>query len=95
MRNCAGRDPRHRRSLLAVPCRLHVSLNTLKSPLSPVSLSPLEPPMARIGRFVVPELPRHVTQRDNRRERAFFADADYELHRDLLRGACAREGVAV
>jgi putative transposase len=48
--------------------------------------------MARIGRFVVPELPRHVTQRDNRRERAFFADADYELHRDLLRGPCAREG---
>jgi putative transposase len=51
--------------------------------------------MARIGRFVVPELPHHVTQRDNRRERAFFADADYELHRDLLREACAREGVAV
>ena len=35
--------------------------------------------MARIGRFVVPELPHHVTQRGNRRERVFFSDADYEL----------------
>jgi putative transposase len=55
----------------------------------------LEPSMARIGRFVVPELPHHVTQRGNRRERVFFADADYELYGDLLREACAREGVAV
>ncbi len=51
--------------------------------------------MARIGRFVVPELPHHVTQRGNRRERVFFSDADYELYRDLLREACARETVAV
>jgi REP element-mobilizing transposase RayT len=51
--------------------------------------------MARIGRFVGPDLPHHVTQRGNRRERVFFADADYELYRDLLREACAREGVAV
>ena len=35
------------------------------------SLSP-EQPMARIGRFVVPDLPHHVTQRGNRRERVFF-----------------------
>ena len=51
--------------------------------------------MARIGRFVVPDLPHHVTQRGNRRERVFFSDADYELYRDLLREACAREGVEV
>jgi putative transposase len=51
--------------------------------------------MARIGRFVVPELPHHVTQRGNRREQVFFSDADYELYRDLLREACGREGVAV
>ena len=51
--------------------------------------------MARIGRFVVPDLPHHVTQRGNRRERVFFSDADYELYRDLLREACARETVAV
>jgi putative transposase len=51
--------------------------------------------MARIGRFVVPDLPHHVTQRGNRRGQVFFSDADYELYRDLLREACAREGVAV
>ena len=31
----------------------------------------------------------------NRRERVFFSDADYELYRDLLGEACARERVAV
>ncbi len=51
--------------------------------------------MARIGRFVVPGLPHHVTQRGNRRERVFFSDADYELYRDLLHEACSRELVAV
>jgi putative transposase len=51
--------------------------------------------MARIRRFVVPELPHHVTQRGNRRERVFFSDADDALYRDLLREACARETVAV
>ena len=51
--------------------------------------------MARIGRFVVPGLPHHVTQRGNRRERVFFSDADYELYCDLLREACGRETVAV
>ena len=49
--------------------------------------------MARIGRFVVRDLPHHVTQRGNRRERVFFSDADYEPYRDLLREACARETV--
>jgi hypothetical protein len=36
-----------------------------------------------------------AAQRDNRRERLFFADADSEFHRALLREAWAREGVAV
>jgi hypothetical protein len=31
--------------------------------------------MARIARFVVPGLRRHVTQRGNRRETAFFSGA--------------------
>ena len=44
--------------------------------------------MARIGRFVVPETPHHVTQRGNRRERVFFSDDDYALYRDLLHEAC-------
>jgi len=51
--------------------------------------------MARIGRFVVPGLPHHVTQRGNRREALFFSDEDYALYRDLLHEACGREGVAV
>ena len=40
--------------------------------------------MARIARFVVPDLLHHVTQRGNRRENVFFSDADYELYCDLL-----------
>ncbi len=51
--------------------------------------------MARIARFVVPELPHHVTQRGNRRERVFFSDDDYALYRDLLGEACVKAGVAV
>jgi putative transposase len=51
--------------------------------------------MARIGRFVVPDLPHHVTQRGNRREKVFFGDEDYALYRDLMHEACRREGVAV
>jgi len=51
--------------------------------------------LSRIGRFVVPDLPHHVTQRGNRREKLFFGDDDYALYRDLLREACGREGVAV
>jgi len=51
--------------------------------------------MARMGRFVVPDLPHHVTQRGNRRQAVFFGEADYELYMDLLREACGREGVAV
>jgi putative transposase len=51
--------------------------------------------MSRIGRFVVPDLPHHVTQRGNRREKVFFGDEDYALYRDLLHEACRREGVAV
>ena len=51
--------------------------------------------MACIGRFVVPDLPHHVTQRGNRCEKVFFGDDDYALYRDLLHEACRREGVAV
>jgi REP element-mobilizing transposase RayT len=35
--------------------------------------------MSRIARVVVPGLPHHITQRGNRRERAFFEDGDYAL----------------
>jgi putative transposase len=35
--------------------------------------------MARLARIVVPDLPHHVTQRGNRRQKIFFEDGDYAL----------------
>ncbi len=40
--------------------------------------------MARIAGFVVPQYPHHVSQRGNRRQRAFFCQADCKLHTDLV-----------
>src|SRR5208282_5809010 len=51
--------------------------------------------MARIARFVVPDLPHHVTQRGNRRMQTFFGDEDYALYLDLLSERCRQAGVAV
>jgi putative transposase len=49
--------------------------------------------MARLARLVIPGLPHHVTQRGNRRQPIFFADADHEAYRDLVAAACAERGV--
>jgi putative transposase len=51
--------------------------------------------MARLARIVVPDLPHHVTQRGNRRQKIFFEDGDYALYRDLLAERAAKAGVAV
>jgi len=51
--------------------------------------------MARIARFLVPDLPHHVTQRGNRRMQTFFGDEDYGLYLDLLSERCRQAGVAV
>ena len=40
--------------------------------------------MARLPRLVLPDIPHHITQRGNRRERTFFEDGDYALYLDLL-----------
>jgi len=49
--------------------------------------------MARLARIVVPNLPHHVTQRGNGRQRTFFED---DVHyRDLLGQSCRAAGVAV
>ena len=40
--------------------------------------------MSRLGRIVVPDLPHHVTQRGNRRQRVFFEDGDFALYRDIF-----------
>ena len=51
--------------------------------------------MARFDRLIVPEIPHHVTQRGNGRERTFFGDADYALYRDLLAINCKAVDVEV
>jgi len=38
-------------------------------------------------RLVVPQYPHHVTQRGARRQKTFFADADYESYREMLADA--------
>jgi len=37
-----------------------------------------------MARVIVPEVPHHVTQRGNRRQRTFFRPADYEAYLNLL-----------
>ena len=51
--------------------------------------------MPRLPRLVVPDVPYHVTQRGNHRERTFFEDGDYALYRDLLGQAARRAGTKV
>jgi len=40
--------------------------------------------MARIARVVAPGMSHHITQRGNRRQRAFFSDDDYVAYIDLM-----------
>jgi putative transposase len=49
--------------------------------------------MARLARFVLPDIPHHVTQRGNGRARVFFRDGDYARYRDWLAAACRAHGV--
>jgi putative transposase len=51
--------------------------------------------MARIARMVVSGIPRHVTQRGNRRERTLFGDSDDRLDRDPLGIAAAKAGAQI
>jgi REP-associated tyrosine transposase len=51
--------------------------------------------MARAARLVLPDVPHHVTQRGNRRQRTFFLDSDYQLYISLLRFWCAKAGTAI
>jgi putative transposase len=50
--------------------------------------------MARIARIIAPDLPHHVTQRGNRRQKLFVEESDYALYRDLLAERCHANGVA-
>ena len=51
--------------------------------------------MARLTRLVLPGYPYHVTQRGNRRQPVFFAEADYARYLSLLGHACRKCGTAV
>ena len=50
--------------------------------------------MARLSRIVVPDIPHHVTQRGNRRQKLFTESGDYALYRDLLAERCEKNGVS-
>jgi putative transposase len=43
----------------------------------------------------VPGIPHHVTQRGNRRDKAFFGEADWRLYRDRLGIAAAKAGAEI
>ena len=51
--------------------------------------------MARSARFVIPDLPHHVTQRGNRREAIFFEGALETLDRFGLVLAAERKGLVM
>jgi putative transposase len=51
--------------------------------------------MARLARVVVPDVPHHITQRGNRRERVFFEEGDYRHYLDLIGEGAKRSGTAI
>jgi putative transposase len=48
-----------------------------------------------MARLVVPGLPRHVTQRNNRRQQTFFNNGDYAAYLELMAEWCAERGAAL
>src|SRR4030042_1966494 len=51
--------------------------------------------MARIARVVATNIPHHVTQRGNRRQKTFFQDEDYLQYLNLMAEWCKRHNVEV
>lgn len=51
--------------------------------------------MARIPRIVVADVPHHITQRGNRKQRTFFLDEDYRLYLSLMAEWCQKHSVEV
>ena len=49
--------------------------------------------MARFARVVVPDVPRHITARGNRREPIFFEDGDRDVYCDRLAEQTRKAGV--
>ncbi len=51
--------------------------------------------MPRLARIVFPGVSHHITQRGNRREDAFFTDADRQAYLAWMREYCARQQVTI
>jgi putative transposase len=51
--------------------------------------------MARLPRLNLPGIPQHVVQRRNNRSVSFFAEQDYAIYLDKLKGYAKRYNVAV
>ncbi len=51
--------------------------------------------MARIARVVIPNVPHHVTQRGNRRQKVFFQESDYQEYVALMSEWCGRFQIEV
>ncbi len=51
--------------------------------------------MARIARLVIPNIPHHITQRGNRRQKVFFCDDDYRHYIALLAEWCKKFSVEI
>jgi putative transposase len=51
--------------------------------------------MARIARIVAANIPHHITQRGNRRQKTFFHDQDYRLYVNLMAEWSNHHNVAV
>jgi putative transposase len=52
-------------------------------------------PMARLGRYFLPDQALHVIQRGNNREAIFFTDDDFSAYRDWLAAAAADHGCTI
>ena len=51
--------------------------------------------MSRLARAVIPQVPHHITQRGNRRQRTFFRSSDYHAYKGLLAEFCRQHEVRV
>lgn len=51
--------------------------------------------MARIARVVVPDIPHHIIQRGNRRQKVFFSDDDRRAYLDYLRIYAKPAGISI
>ncbi|MEQ1510277.1 MAG: transposase [Sphingopyxis sp.] len=48
--------------------------------------------MPRAARYIVPDVPHHVVQRGNRRQRLFYCDSDRRFYIEMLAKMCAASG---